>query len=265
MTPTFQFPREQFTKLATALRTAKNVTSREIIDQQFKLTIRDCIAATPPFDTPGFGENASLFQHRKAGEKAVKRDIRKVFLPFKAIAITHGRAKVAVYLRKYAAEGNIHALAKMFTDLGLRFENFVTNIESMSQLHTARRGSRGRVRRADPRNIVLNDEALKEYTEMEVSHVGRAKAGWLDLSRIAGLNGLPEWISRHSGEPYLFEDQRANLERPQVTFGNLVEFVDNFSDLKILELVFENRLRSMRGELDKVLDYNARKSLAAVR
>lgn len=258
---TVTFPREQFTKLAVGLREAKNITSREVVSDQFRLTIRDAIDATPPFDKPGFGKNASsLNVHRKSGERAVKRDLRRVFTPFKSLGAGRGRAHYAVWLRKYAAEGNVRGMMKILSDLGIPVQNIVTNIQSVQQIHGSRRGVRGRVRGGKPDTLVLGT-AFADYEKQELKSIGRAKAGWYQLAQIAGITSLPDWISRHAGEAYMIADQRNHPERPQITFGNLVEFVDDFRDLKILETVFENRIVSMQTELDKVMEGNARKRL----
>jgi hypothetical protein len=113
--------------------------------------------------------------------------------------------------------------------------------------------------------VVLNEKALREYTESKVQRVGRAKAGWLSLARIAGVTGLPSWISQHSSEPYLLEDYRESPDKPRITFGNLVEFVDDFAGLKILPTVFDFRIAAMKGELNALIEAQARKEFAHVR
>lgn len=265
--PTVEFPRAQFQKLAQGLRDAKRMTSPEIIKQQFRLTIRDCVAATPPFDTPGFGRfghEVSLKAHQLIGRKATRRDIGKVFTAFDSMPVARGRNRLAATLRRYAAAGNVAGIVAILKNANIPFAEVVSNAASLPFLHDARRGSRGRVRNGRrPRVIVLDGKALRDYTDEEVSHVGRAKGGWAQLATIAGL-ALPGWITQHAGEPFLYQANE-DPDHPSITFGNLVEFVDDFAELRILPLVFENRITSMRTELDRVIEGNARRELAKVK
>jgi hypothetical protein len=64
---------------------------------------------------------------------------------------------------------------------------------------------------------------------------------------------VPEWIRRHATPGYI----RAvyNGAAPSVTIENQIIYAADYSELRIVEAAMENRVRSMRIQAEKIMEY----------
>lgn len=256
MIPTLSLDASGFRAAAIRLREVKNVTVKKLIQDQARLFVRDAIKLTPPFGGHAISESFSV--QRKVGEKAVARDVGRVFKSKASLKILANPKNpiLAAALAKAIQKKDKPAVEAILSNIGTKLSVLVQPDEST---HRARRGARGRVRKGQS-YLVLDERALKRYTKEKVSHVGKAKAGWLASARALNVPGIPAWITRHGGEtPGLirFEDTPGEYA---ITVGNLVRWAPDFAGVRIIEAAFENRIRGMTKQAEAILAYELKKA-----
>lgn len=269
MTPTVSIDRPA---LQAALRQFIRDTGRSmtrVVKQQARLFLRDLIGATPPFGKHPFrrksndeGEGESYLEQRRIGERATRRDVKRVYRKFSVLIRwfeRHGQAHLAHYLTQLMERGDAQEITKVLRNLRGTNLNRVTVRQMVEPaIHEARRNERGRVTHQRSDEFVLNERSLDKYIEEKVSHVGRAKAGWITAALGLGLGALPNWIRRHS-TPGLLIDDSSNETAPSVTVGNLIEYAADFPS-DPFDAAVDNRIRAMRIEAEKVIAGEARKA-----
>lgn len=202
---------------------------------------------TPP--TAGQGSVGSASEQREAGETAVAKDIRSIFMTAKAaIKIVKdgdpkaGRLFARMLRQKKAAEaialirqsGQVQDVAvKAHTRKGgaqvrsyqqkrtvplFRELSRITEIQGQPDpsIHRRQRNSRGRVRQAYPSVIILPEAGagLVRYIEKKQAMVGYHKSGWRASAAAVGV-GLPAFVARHSAPGRVID----NLNRTGTSFG----------------------------------------------
>lgn len=254
-------------RLNQALRQFIADTGRDVakvVRDQARLLTRDLIGGTPPFGKHAFrrvsnslGEGESYNDQRKIGEAAVRRDVGRVFQSFRKyaayVAKKFNKPKLETYLLQLARQSDTQTLERIFRKWLWRAKVRTTALRGE---HLKRRQKNGRVKKG-PAVFVLDDRSIKNYEREVVSHVGKAKAGWLAAARGLGVRGLPAWITRHSS-PGLFQDQTGDTTKPTITIGNLVDFAAEIPET-VWTAALENRMRSMKIEAEKVMEANHRK------
>jgi hypothetical protein len=257
------FSQRDFTDLATKLRNVKKQSSRQFLLQHGRLFARDCVRGTPPFGAATYTESYNV--QRKAGELATHRDISNLFQLFKPLKIADSLAGTvqqkqgfAGKLRKYARRGDVAALTRIVSNLHYPARGVILAVDP--ELHQKARNSRGRIKKGVLPWLVLRVNSIKQYIAKEVSHVGKAKAGWVTPAAALGLQ-LPAWITRHADSPGLWLDQTRDPTTPGVTIGNLLPWAQQFEDeFGIVEAALENRRRSMQTSLNKIIEHNKGKA-----
>lgn len=264
MTPTVSL---DVARLNEDLRAFVASTGRDLaqaIRDQARLLTRDLIGGTPPFgkhafrrSSNEFGAGESYNEQRKIGEAAVRRDVRKVFQPFKQYAAFIGKKfnnpKLEQYLLKLGRQSDTQQLERIFKKWMWhpKIKTTATRPD-----HIKRRDRRGRVKRAT-NTFILDERSRVNYEKQAISHVGKAKAGWVKAAQALGLSSIPNWITRHSS-PGLFQDSTTDLTHPSVMIGNLVDYA-NAQSWEGFGFVFENRRRSMVLQASKIMEANHRK------
>jgi hypothetical protein len=192
--------------------------SVKVLKDQGRLFVRDLIKVTPPFGDATFSESYNT--QRKAGESAVERDIRKVFVPLRQFAenVSKTNPELGVTLtmkggitgsnianRKLKRSSNridMQALEAIFRNMGME-GRVMLNVDPA--IHEKARGRRGRVRRATP-VVVVNEKSIDKYIKEKQGHIGKAKAGFMKAAIGLAVKGIPNWIRRHM-TPGVFRDQ----------------------------------------------------------
>lgn len=266
MTPTVSL---DTARLNEDLRAFVASTGRDLgvaIRQQAKLLTRDLIGGTPPFGKHAFrrssndlGAGESYNEQRKIGEAAVRRDVRRVFQPFKEYAAFIGKKfnnpRLEQYLLKLGRQSDTQQLQRIFKKWMWhpKIKTTATRPD-----HVARRDRRGRVKRAT-NTFILDERSRVNYEKTAIASVGKAKAGWLQAAIGLGVGGIPNWIRRHNS-PGLYQDATAHLVTPSVTIGNLVNYASEMP-MEVFQAALENRRRSMVIEANKIMEANHRKQL----
>lgn len=180
-------------------------TQDDFLNEQCRLLIstsgrtqRGIVQVTPPHSQNARGGDA-----KKQGERAVIRDIAKVYANTGAVyaAIKKiDKGKAAGYWKARIAKDQkkMQAIASSISGLPhfmLKLESFDGGTE-----HQARRGRNGRVKGRSPSMVVSDSSNLAKYRKRKVRNVGMfasmipAAAGF----KLGALRGVPAWVKRHS-------------------------------------------------------------------
>lgn len=234
-------------QLSAQLRELARVTGKEaltIVLDEGRLLAQDLVRLTPPFSTAPSTESFS--KQRQAGEKAVERDINRVFhvVDLDKIHSPRVRARLEVLVRKRDLEG-IKALLKA---CNIPAHEVLREVDP--KLHAFNRDRRGRVQRSK-RIWVLNGRSVNSYVRKIKSHVGQAKAGWAASAQALGVR-LPAWITRHGSGGGSFKlDKKPGA--PKITLRNDVPYIQaSGGDLQIVERAMKNRIRNIKAKLEKI-------------
>lgn len=170
----------------------------------------------------------SLFEQKKAGEAAVKNDLKALFEPIANKKMLQGMrddlsTKDLIY-RIWG--GNRVSISR----------NQIPSDINMPGAHQGMRQSRGRVR-MKPLKQYVSDVAFRKYQKEVLKHVGRAKSGWASAAEYFGQkahglvpNMLPAWIKRNAGwavgKGYTMKsDVQQDTMHIQLVAGNDVPYV----------------------------------------
>jgi len=222
-----------------------------VLRQQAKLLTSDCCKLTPPFSKAVFGNpsSESFAAQKRIGDNAVKTQITGLFMPAANMSDVKGGLgpKTARLLKAYIASGEFQKF-KTFLDRRKVQTQFVP--AATVALHSSSRGRGGRVR-AKANMIVFNEDSIRAVLKEKLSHVGKAKAGWVAAAQKFGLN-LPGWITRHS-TPGRAEDDSDNPTNPSITIQNLVPYASELAadvDNRIIERALAFRTRAMLRQVE---------------
>lgn len=270
-----------FKRGVTAQRRAFKLSASEVLTKQGRLLVRDLIKLTPGFD-PKRGIQVQSYGWQKAvSDSAVKHDIRKIFQPIDQSGIYKDDKRAGKRLRELltgvkrsaraiagglgGAKGgraasrignNKEAIAAIFKAATGR--NFLVIDKATRQLHITNRGKRGRTKTPNGNPyLVIDGRSVAALTRETLTHVGRGKAGWATAAAKLGGPQLPAWISRHS-TPGGFIDERKAYPAPSITVINSVPYRRDFETTRIVQAALTIRAASMRTEIKKVQEYQAR-------
>lgn len=268
--------RQNLEKLARVM----GKTFAEVVKEQARLVVRDCIKRTPPFtgqkkayrpNTEGF---ASQF---KAGETAIRNDILRVFRPansFWSLCIDKdgNKGDLAKKAAKLARRGDLDGIKKLnFRSPILQKIKALQRLADPHYYEMTRSPSKGRpylktggvlVHKGTVptwettvgKRGVTNYGGINKIYKAKVARIGLGKAGWLPA--LKRLDGTPKmsarWINRHEGRAtgYL----RWNVTKPAfpvVTIANTVPFIQQAGQQR---RIVENALRDRSRNLPKQIE-----------
>lgn len=238
-------------KLSAGLAKLADVTGAEvaaIVKQQAGLMARDCMRLTPPFSSKPISE--SMGTQRKAGQKAIAKDVSLVFKPLDAYGIMtrdwdvkHGdigdRIRAAVRRKDFA-------LAEVLLNkAGLKPLAVID--KATEELHRQRMGRamkpRGRTYR------VRLEASINRLTKQLQSQVGKAKAGWSKAIRAyERIDTVPQWVRTH-GESASLVIEHKSQDSPAITIGNSVRYVqDRAKEIIPLAIRIRGQLIARRAQ-----------------
>ena len=261
---------DQLKKLAEAT----GLSLRDAIKQQAGLVCIDAMKMTPPFpSTRGVkgGANAlktPFTQHRKAGERAIMRDIKRVYKPASMWPdMTTGSDK-AKQIAKYARKGNITAIH------GITSHGYVKRISKIEKKATLEfmKAQRTRSGRVSPGyGALLHTGRIPDFQKRETDvlesygglkriynalrkRLGIAKSGWVKAADSLGVGKrVPNWIRRHGTGNGIYRLQRGKVDWA-VIMGNATPFIqEKGRDLRIVELALEGRQRLIEKQIAATL------------
>lgn len=225
---------EQFVRSAARWQQVFKQDVAVILKQQAKSIITNSqrtgvMDLTPP--TAGASAVGSLSEQRKAGEAAVSRDIRKVFMTAKeavkkakednpragrvfsrllrekktqeAMAILRfGGGEQVVAIKAHNRKGGVIVTGYTQKRISPSFKSLsgMTSIQAYPDpsLHRRSRDSRGRVNRNRPAAIVTDPASLTAYIKSRQAMVGYHKSGWRASAAAVGAS-VAAFISRLAG------------------------------------------------------------------
>ena len=205
------------------LKQATGKTMEELLRAQSRLLVRDCIVLTPPCEKQvplrRYNLPAVLKAQKSIGDKAVIRDVMRIFVPHESRRVFSIRGnkrgdKLANQLAKIAVTGDVEKLNKTlkaarYTSSGGTFAKITKHAEM--QDHADRYAGNGKVRWRNNR-VLLHDgnaqpfnptygepegwktnASVRQIVETLTERIGTAKSGWVKAAMALKL-GLPKWI-----------------------------------------------------------------------
>jgi hypothetical protein len=156
---------------------------------------------------------------KKQGEKAVNRDIARVYktpggvyAAIKALG-EHGLAKSYWNAFKRQDYASMEAFANAVPGLPSHFKRH-RSFDGGAE-HLKRRGRNGRVNGIKPSFAVTDPATLKAYRRRKVRNVGRLASAVPGAysGRYGPLRGVPAWVKRHSAPGGYIREQKTNAGR----------------------------------------------------
>jgi hypothetical protein len=225
----------------------------EVIREEMRFLVGACINRTPPFSgrqlssmgNPGWDGSA-----KKIGERAVKRDIRRVFRPVTGLDLY----KENEGFRKAVDERNLKVVRNFLKDslskkASRRFGGVA--FEADPQYHKEQRDNRGRVRRGAPWIAVLDKNSIDTYIKAKQRLVGYARAGWNAAKARFGATG---WTLKNKFAPGLADDRTHGTEKPHATAANLVPWIQwAEGKLGIVRGAMRQRQKAIEGKIRRIV------------
>ena len=221
--------------------------ARSIITNSQRTGVMDL---TPP--TTGQSAVGSVSDQRKAGEAAVARDIRSVFMSAKEAVkkakeddakagrifskllrerkieealniLRFGGGEQSVAVRAHSRKGGVIVTGYNQKRITPKFRSLsrITAIHGDPDpaLHRRSRDSRGRVNRARPTMIVTDPSSMANYIRQKQQLVGFHKSGWKPSAAAVGA-AVPAFVGRHSGPGRVIDNLAQAGPKFGVTFIN---------------------------------------------
>lgn len=239
------------------------IEQRAGLRKQAALLAKDLIKATPPFDRRlSKGTFTQSFKtQRDAGRAAVASDVNRLFkvaLPARVLKqLPPAEAKRA---KRYARNGEWDKLATMLHRMNGKAGSVVgrhVHARATPALHQASRNQRGRVRKGATA-YVRNAPSINALIRQRQQDVGTWKSGWMPAARRLSVKGIPRWIAGKSGSGSI-ADHSAAPRNASIALINSVRG-DTGRNINIAKAALQNRVRSMRTEIERRLNHARRKA-----
>jgi|TARA_R100001530_G_scaffold26959_2_gene21574 hypothetical protein len=243
--------------LAELGREAKK-SAAEILLQQAKLLVKDCIKLTPPTSGKGKEMSVSLKTQEQVGKRRVERDINKVVGALQDLDLWRGSpAKKAI--NKAIKAGDFKAAADI---LGHKKKKSKVAESIPKDYHKRFHNSRGRVTNPSERLYVTSRGAKKAYIQEAQQSVMKGKAGWKKAARKLGVKGLVSSITKHNAAGMALVAAKPNNPTPKITVANLVSHIQAGGQaLRVMEYAMKNRTRAMRQSLQEMYGRKAKRAI----
>lgn len=183
------------------------------------------IASTQPAGQAG--------RAQKAGERAVKRDISRVYAkPSQIYKEIEARAGGEIADRFWAAvyDDDVATAQRIVRAYGGRFSGveLMTSFDD-GRRHSQRRNPRGRVGRNRPDQGMTGGalSSFWSYLRKKVDNVGFTKAGWIGNFHPPGIARVARFVRRHAGRaPGRVEKELKKGDLRGLWFENRVPWID---------------------------------------
>ena len=221
----------KFNKQLKQLARLSGQTTEEVLWKYSSIFVGQLIRRTQPFGT---GAKA-----RQVGEKAVARDIARVYIsPSKLYARVARESRDSAEAVYWAImNGQDEDAAGILKKLGLAQEAAMAIGQfDGGGLHQSARDHRGRVPARNRQAMIVRDpSAVSSYAEQVQHRVGGTKAQWLNgFNPRGGTRGIPRWVV--AAGPRV--RGRGRFETRRVA-GDLVMYFENTSPW--IGVVFDRR------------------------
>jgi hypothetical protein len=207
--------RAHFTNLLAKIAKLERKSTSDIHRQETRLAVEFMMRATAPMN---FGREftEAIGQQKKLGERAVDRDVRRVFYDKPEGDLAKAALRV---MRKNGSDAANRILDRAGAS------NIRASETPTRALHRVNRGAGGRVkRRVNPQVVVKS--GLASYARASKAKVGYTKAGWARalVALGAGVKALPAWVSRHSA-PGNYYESGVGTGNETLTAVNMVKWI----------------------------------------
>lgn len=180
---------------------AANLSIGEAVRDEMRLVLTACVRRTPPFsgaDLRRMVGSDITGNAKQVGEKAVERDVRKVFRPVSGLDLFSDNEG----FRRAVFAGDKKEVEK-FLKGASNYRGVVDSADESAMLENRIR--RGRVGRFPKWRATLSSLPGQRLADSNKADVGRAKAGWGTACAQFGVK-LPRWVTKHR-EPGAAVDQ----------------------------------------------------------
>jgi hypothetical protein len=230
-------------------------TLESLVKQEARGLAVELARNTRPF---GFSQKA-----KKRGEKAVAKDILKVFATpdqayesAQAADSTHAdRFWAHIQNRRFArARQALAESPSKWRDLPVGRLDPKLHQES-------RTGPYANVTRREPAQIVTSRKALDNYIAKIPRRVGFAKGAWIKAAKAIGgrVRGAAQWATRHRKSPGTATVKTGT--KPAVTLINRLDYAEDTMSSRSIDLALQNAAGRLRRALATSLrEINARAS-----
>lgn len=252
-----------FNRTLTELGREAKKSAAEILRQQAKLLVQDCIKLTPPTSGKGREMSVSIKTQEKIGKRRVERDINKVIGTLQELNLwrgtkNKGAAKKAI--NKAIKAGDFEAAANV---IGHKKKKTKVASSIPKDYHKRFHTSRGRVVRNPPDRLYVTSKGVKTaYIQEAQQSVMKGKAGWKKAALKLGAKGLISSITKHSAAGLVLDATRASSPTPKVTIANLVPHIQaSGQSLRIMHYAMANRTRAMKKSLQEMFARKAKRNI----
>lgn len=219
-----------------------------LIKEQSRLLVKDCLLLTPAFGpNPLSGETSG--SQKRIQDRAIRRDVDKVFQPISKLRVIMDEGKFSKDLRRAVQIGDAGLVKKMLHGIG--FNGFDVDLTATSERHAAARDSRGRVRKKTLATLIMRERTIAGYLRNVLTHAGKAKSGWIVAAQRLGVP-ISGWINRHSGAG-LYQE-KFGLFETSITVGNLVNYIQYKNrELRIMQIAVNRRANALKHRIGLIL------------
>ena len=231
----------------------------ELLRQQAKLLVQDCIKLTPPTSGAKGVMSETIGAQKKFGEMSVERDINKVVSALSDLDLWKSKSKIKKAIQKDIKKGDMKTAANR---LGGKKQKTKIALSIPDDYHKKFRNKRGRIKDPDTKLYVPKRSDKNAYIKEAKKSVMKGKAGWKKAAMKLGVKSLHASIKRHAGKGMVQDATRDNNPNPTITVANLEKHVqEGGASLRVMSYAFKNRERAMRKSLQEMYGRKAKKAI----
>jgi hypothetical protein len=198
------------------------------------------IDITPPCDS------TSIVAQKKAGERAVEIEVRRMFKSLEDLKIYSDGSKGTKAFRRLVNEGNLSQLGETLFAEGFAADSKRAIPAPTEGRHNSQRRS-GKVSK-HPAIYFVPRQAQKEFISRKQSLVGNLKGGWCAAASYFGVTGIPSWITRHTSGHVTGETHGDNKSF-RITNGS------GYSGAKVEARLMARALRERAGAMRRQIEF----------
>jgi hypothetical protein len=239
MSSSVDFDREGYMRKVRQFAALQRKNLGEVIRDETRLAILECAERTPPFDGAKMKGGG-----KKAGERATKRDVLRVFKDPRTMSL---------YTESDAPPGGQPGdvdVVNAFLLNAKKFKGALNCASARAQPGTERQG---RVPPSRRWQAILSSSALERYVDAALMRVGYARSGWNKASYQFGAK-VPGWVARHHAPGYA-SDLTKETETPVAEAGNTLRWIQEAGRrLKIVEHAMRARSLNLEGKIRRMVN-----------
>jgi len=237
----------------------KSGDAATVFEDQARLFMEGVIRLTPPTRQRGMnadGVIASTGGAKQTGEKAIERDLKKIFTGVHEdmvddFAIEHGTNNIDTWFTGKGGK-KINAVWDRIDNTGQGMANFhKANRNSLGRTYSLKKnGARGKGDAWYAAYVVTLSD-YKNYADKVKSRLGRRKAAWgKSLLSVGGT--LPNWISKHvSGARGAVQNNLHIASSPSITMTNFAPGIGE--DRRIVNSQMRIRMSAIKRNMKGVI------------